>query len=320
MAPMGVQKRLVGQIWNGIGHAARLEPVGGVGEQRLRNRVVQNRIGIGQRPLHLVEDHAVAGQLARGAPLLARKLEMPPLLLENSALLVNRRVKHRVEVHVHEVLEVLLVGRGDRVHGFVGKRHRVQEGLHRALQQIDERLLDGELARAAQNRVLEDVENAGVVRGGGFEGDGKRLVRIVVFQIQQSGAAYGMPHHVSLPVDLAQLRCRLKGETVPSGDIARAYLVDHLDLQPLDSPVQRSAFSVQRSAFSVQRSAALYPSVGRTCARPPAPLKQRTRSRALRTFALYVINLVTFEAYRRRDAATPCSIIDIYAFKTTIND
>ena len=85
---------------------------------------------------------------------------------------------------------------------------------HRAFQQVDERLLDGKLVRAAQHRVLQDVEHARVVGGRRLERDGERLVVVVVSQVQQLRAALVVVEHVRRAVDLGKFFARAHGESV----------------------------------------------------------------------------------------------------------
>ena len=162
MACVCVQELLVGERGNRARVAATLVRIGGVGIERGVDGIVQHTHGVGQRALHLVEHHAVIAQralaqaggaavaLARGA-LRQVQLVMPALLLKNGGLGIDGRVEHRVQVHVHQVVQVLLVGGGNGVDSLVGVGHGVEERLHGALDQVDKRLLDGEFGRSAQH-------------------------------------------------------------------------------------------------------------------------------------------------------------------------
>ena len=181
-----LQVMLVGERGDGLGGAAGLERVGGVGEQACLQLVVQHAGGIGQRAFHLVVHHAVIGKLAAGLGLRlfgVGHLKVPALLLEHLALEVDVGVQHRVHVDVGQVHKVLVVGGCHGVERLIAEGHGVQKRLHAGFQQVDEGLLDGELLRTAQNRVLQDVEHAGVVGRRGAEGDGERLVAVVVAQV-----------------------------------------------------------------------------------------------------------------------------------------
>ena len=219
VAVVAVQVRLVGERGDGRWRAARLEAVGGVGEQRGRKRVVEHRLRVGQRALHLVVHHAVVHQLVRRA---RRQLKVPAFLLEHRALVVDGRLEHRVQVHLHEILEVLGVGGRHRVHGLVGERHGVQERLHGRLQQVDEGLLDGEPLRAAQHRVLQNVEDARVIGSGRLEAYGECLVRVAVLQEEQARAAALVAQDVRGALDLCQVLRPLEREPVASGRLGDA--------------------------------------------------------------------------------------------------
>ena len=130
---------------------------------------------------------------------------MPAFLLEDCALVEDGGVQHGVEIDVHEVQKVLLVGACYGVDRFVGVGHGVQERLHRAFEQVHEGLFHGELVRAAKHRVLEDMKDARVVGGRCLEGDRERLVRVVVLQVEQLRARGVVVEHVGSPVDFGQV-------------------------------------------------------------------------------------------------------------------
>ena len=201
VARVGLEELLVGEAGDGAGVAARLEAVGGVGEQRARKRLIENVVRVGERTLHLVEHDAVVRKARVRS--LTLDLEVPALLLKDAGAVVNRRVQDGVEVDAHEVLEVGRVRRCHGVHRLVGESERVQEGLHARLEQVDEGLLDGVSVRAAQHRVLEDVEHAGIVGGRGLERYGERLVRVVIGEPHQASARGLVAHDVGLAADLA---------------------------------------------------------------------------------------------------------------------
>ena len=103
-----------------------------------------------------------------------------------------QRAEHRVEIDGHEVKEILLVAAGDGIHRLVAEGQGIEIGLHRALQQRDERLLHREAPRTVQNAVLKDVEHARVVLRERFEADGKGFVLVRAVEIQQLRACFLM--------------------------------------------------------------------------------------------------------------------------------
>ena len=121
---------------------------------------------------------------------------MPALLHEDLRLFVDVRAEHAVEIHAHEVEQILLAAAGDREDGLVAVGHGVEEGLHRALQQGHERLLDGKPLRAVEHAVLQDVEHAGVILRQGLEADAEGLVLVVAVEVQELRSALLVPHGV----------------------------------------------------------------------------------------------------------------------------
>ena len=199
--------------------------IGGVGIERGVDGIVQHAHGVGQRALHLVEHHAVITQRAlvqaRGAAVAValRQVQfvVPALLLKNGGLGIDGRVEHRVQVHVHQVVQILLVGGGNGVDGLVGVGHGVEERLHGALDQVDKRLLDGKLGRSAQHRVLKNMEHAGGIGRRRLKANGKGLVFVVARQVQQASARGGVAQHVSVRVELGHGLTALDGKAVAGG-------------------------------------------------------------------------------------------------------
>ena len=218
---MGVEIALVGELRNGARMATRFESVTRAREQLGVHAAVQHTFGVGQRAFHLVEHHAVVAQALGRSRLGVRvvKLVMPAFLLKHRTLAVDRRVQHGVHIHIGQVLEVLVVGAGHGVHGFIGERERVEDRLHRGFQQIDERLFHREFIGTAQHGMLQDVEHARVVDRRSFERDGERLVLVGVAQEQQAGAAFSVAHHNGVAVDFGQRLDRLHREAVYRGGL-----------------------------------------------------------------------------------------------------
>ncbi len=177
----------VAQIGDGLGVAARVHAIGVVGIERLLAELAEHRGGRGIGALHLVEHDA----LERERHLRAVGLVVPAFLPEG--VLRDQREEHRVEIDVDEIVEVLEVLAGDRIGGLVRKGHGVEEGVHRALDQLDERLLDRIFARPAEHRMLEDMRDARRILGRRLEGDAEHLVLVVIDEAQHLGAGLLVP-------------------------------------------------------------------------------------------------------------------------------
>ena len=228
VARVRIQELLVGERGNRARVAAALVRIGGVGIERGVDGVVQHAHGVGQRALHLVEHHAVIAQRAlaqaRGAAVAIAlgalrqvQLVVPALLLKNGGLGIDGRVEHCVQVHVHQVVQILLVGGGNGVDGLVGVGHGVEERLHGALDQVDKRLLGGKLGRPAQHRVLKNMEHAGGIGRRRLKANGKGLVFVVARQVQQASARGGVAQHVGVRVELGHGFAALDGKAVADG-------------------------------------------------------------------------------------------------------
>ena len=122
---MEIQEILVGQLRDHVRVPAGLLAVAVVRIQKLLDIPVQNALRGGINPLHLIVHHPVDGQ----GGVLILHLVVPSLLEEDLFLLVDVGVEHRVHIHVHQVLEILLVAAGHGIHGLVRIGHGVQEGV-----------------------------------------------------------------------------------------------------------------------------------------------------------------------------------------------
>ena len=266
MACVRVQIPLIGQLRNGARMPTRLELVTRAREQRRVHRVIQHAIGVGQGALHLVEHHAVIAQRLGCVALSIVQLKVPALLLEDGTLAINHRMQHGIHVHIHQIEQVLIVGTRHRIHGLIGERERVQKRLHRGLEQVHERLFDRKLVGAAQNRVFENVEHAGVVGGRRLKRNGERLVLVLVLQKQQAGAAFLVAHHVRCAVDLVQRLALHRAEPVSSGNGANLVGSEHTCLlisrgktrstiNPMPAPQASSCNARDYSAAAQHRAA-----------------------------------------------------------------
>ena len=168
---------LIGQRRDGRRVAAGDEAIGRVGEHGPLQRIFELRVRGCQRALHLVVHHAAHGAVG---------VAVPALLLEHGLVHHGQRAEYRVQVDVHQVLEVRLIWGRKRVHRLVREGHGVEEGRHAALEQLQERRGHGVLLAARQHRVFEDVEHARIVGGEGAEADAEGLVHVLVLH-QQDG-------------------------------------------------------------------------------------------------------------------------------------
>ena len=170
---------LIGQSGDGRRVAAGHKAVSGIREHRPLQGVLQLSIRGGQRTLHLVVDHTADRAVC---------IPVPALLLEHRRVHHSQRAEHRVQVNVHQVAEIGLVGGSKGVDRLIREGHRIEEGSHAAFEQLHEGGADRVFFAARQHGVLQNVEHAGVIGGEGAEADAKGLVDVLVLH-QQHGCA-----------------------------------------------------------------------------------------------------------------------------------
>ena len=75
--------------------------------------------------LHLVINYAVTAKL----PVLIFQFIMPSFLKKRLLLRHTERMKHRVQIDVHKIQEILVIPAAHRIHGLIRKCERIHEGL-----------------------------------------------------------------------------------------------------------------------------------------------------------------------------------------------
>ena len=200
IGPVEIQELLIGQLRNGLGISAGLKGIGGMGIQRRAHLPVQHAVGGGESALHLIVDYAVVGKFP-----LTVQLIVPALLAEDGLLLIDVGIEHRVQVHMHQILKILVVAAGHGVDRVVRVGHGVQECVQGTFRQFDERILDGELLRAAEHGMLQDMRHAGGILRGGAEADVEHLVFIIVGYQCHSGTGLPVPAQIGHTVDVRYL-------------------------------------------------------------------------------------------------------------------
>ena len=123
---------------------------------------------------------------------------MPALLPENFFVLIDVGIKDRVQIYIHQILEIPVVAAGHRIHRFIRISHGVQEGIERPLRQLHKRILQGKFPGTAEHGVLDDMGHAGRVLRRCPKGDGKHFVFIFVGEHSDSGSCFFMAQQIPL--------------------------------------------------------------------------------------------------------------------------
>ena len=196
---MGAPELLIGQLGDHRRIAAGGEPVAGVREEHGHDGLAHHVLGAGVGALHFVEDHALVAGHAVFVELI-----VPALLVEDLRLLINGRAEHCIQIHPHQIQEILVIPAGNGVAGLVREGHGVEEGVHGVLHQLHEGLLHRIFLRTAEDGMLQNVEHAGAVLRQGGEGNGKGLVVIRALEPGQLCAGGVVLQFVEGTADLRQ--------------------------------------------------------------------------------------------------------------------
>ena len=122
---MEINKLLVGQVRDCLGIAPGFTGIGIVREQLPHHLIFQQILRGGQGPLHLIVNHAAVFQRL----LRAFNLVMPALLHEDFLIIIDGRIENRIQIHIHQVVKILIVAACHRVHGLIRVGHGIEEGI-----------------------------------------------------------------------------------------------------------------------------------------------------------------------------------------------
>ena len=107
---------------------------------------------------------------------------MPALLLENFLLMVDIGIKHCIEIHMHQILKILVIAACNRINRLVAVCHGVQKCVERPLHKLYKRVLNRKILRAAQHRMLHNMRHPRGVRRRRAETNIKYLVLVIIAQ------------------------------------------------------------------------------------------------------------------------------------------
>jgi hypothetical protein len=175
---------LPGEIGDVLRVSARIIGVGQTRKQRAAQVALHGRLRRRQRTFHLVEDHALVTEPARGLGRIL-ELEADSLLLER--VLLQQREEGRIEVHEQQIHVIVGVAGAERIRGRIGARECVHESRERTPRHAEEGIAHREASRSCQHHVLQDVSHACRVRGDGRKGHGEGVVVIHALDMNVPG-------------------------------------------------------------------------------------------------------------------------------------
>ena len=118
---MEILEHLIAQVRDGLRVAAGLIAISCVRIKSCHNPAFQQIIRCRQRPLHFIVDNAAVDQRV----LRLFNLIMPALLHQHLRIFQHIGIEHRIKVNVHQILEVLVVAAGHRIHGLIRVGHGI---------------------------------------------------------------------------------------------------------------------------------------------------------------------------------------------------
>ena len=200
----------LGQVRDVVRIAARFNAIGRIGEEVFHDVPFELRVRRRKDAFHFIIDDAAINEVAVGRI----EVVMPAFLHQDLFVLQHIREEDRIQVDVHQILEVGRIAAGNGIHGLIGEGHGVEEGVERAFDQFDEGFLQREFPGAAKNRVLADMGHTGAVRRRRTEGDGKDLIVVVIFDVKQAGTGLVVVQFISLAVEFRNVLRTLNGKAV----------------------------------------------------------------------------------------------------------
>ena len=192
----------MGQSRNRRRITARIVAVGCVGIHGVEQRAAHHLIGRRHGAFHFVVHHTFVYKAVAAGIRVRFELQAVTLLLETQP--INGREKRGVQIDLHQVVVVLGVLGGEGIHGPVGGRKGVHEGAQAAFEHGEKGIADREFARPAQNRVLQNVGDAGGIGGHGFKGDTERVLLVGAADMDMPGPGGLVYQTVENRIDLIQ--------------------------------------------------------------------------------------------------------------------
>ena len=179
-----IQKFFIGELRNAGGISAGLDTIGGIREKRIEDLPLQDILRRRKCTFHLIVYNTIVDQL------LFRTLQlvMPALLKEDLFPFVNIRIKDRIQINIHQILEILIVAAGNGIHGLIRIRHGIQKRVQGTFYQLYKRILGRIFAASAENAVLHDMGRSLAVYRSRTECDVEHFVLVIIQNHSHTGS------------------------------------------------------------------------------------------------------------------------------------
>ena len=115
---------------------------------------------------------------------------VPAFLTEDLFFFVNIRIEYRIQIYMHQILEIPVIAACYRVAGLIRVGHGIKECIKRSFYQLYKRILQRKFPGAAQYAVFQDMSNTCAVFGRCAECNIKNLILITVLDEHHSGSCF----------------------------------------------------------------------------------------------------------------------------------
>ena len=159
--------------------------IGGIRVQGVQQRAGQHLVGRRHGALHFVENDALVDE---GFPPLVVGLVVEAMALLAKAGRVQAGEEDRVQIDVHQIVEVFAILGGKRIEGPVRGRKGVHEGAQTPFEHGEEGVAHRKFFRAAQDGVLQNVGHAGGVPRDRFERHTECVLGVFTADMDIAGA------------------------------------------------------------------------------------------------------------------------------------
>ena len=116
-----IQELLIGKLWNILRVASGFHAISIIREKAALNLPVQNLVRGRKCSLHLIVYNAIVGQRT----FFILKMIAPAFLTEDFFFLIDIGIKNSIQIHMHQVLEILVIAACYRIAGLVRVGHGI---------------------------------------------------------------------------------------------------------------------------------------------------------------------------------------------------
>ena len=115
---------------------------------------------------------------------------VPAFLTEDLFFFVNIRIEYRIQIYMHQILEIPVITACYRVAGLIRIGHGIKEGIKRTFYQLHKRILKRKFPGAAQYAVFQYMGNTCAVFRRCTECNVKNLILITILDEHHSGSCF----------------------------------------------------------------------------------------------------------------------------------